>query len=122
MVTELRPHLCRTGLTSLVLACGLALSACVGMGADTAVQPFREKSMSMQGAVGAVVQGTSTKAEVAAALGPATVVSFDSRYEVWVYRDKPARAVVPGNEFVILFTPDGVVKKTRTRPAYAVRE
>lgn len=121
MMTELQPPFSGSGLAGLVLACSLALAGCAGGGTDTYVQPFRDQSMSMQGAVGTITPGTSRKSDVLAALGPATVVTFDSRYEVWVYRDKPARAAVPGNEFVILFTPDGVVKKTRTRPAYLAR-
>ena len=122
MATELQYRICRTVFAGMALACSLNLQGCAGGGADTYVQPFRDKSMSLQGAVGAIVPATSTKADVLAALGPATVVRFDSSYEVWVYRDKPARAAVPGNEFVILFSPEGVVKKTRTRPAYATRE
>ncbi len=84
---------------------------------------------------GAVAVGTSTKADVAAALGKATVVSFDSGFEVWVYRVKRPtdgqtknglaglftakqtdRATVPAGEFVVLFAPSGVVSKTRLRP------
>jgi ABC-type Fe3+-hydroxamate transport system substrate-binding protein len=75
------------------------------------------------GAGNAVVAGKSTKAEVIAALGKTTVVHFDSGFEVWVYQLKDsARAGVEaeprGNsEFVVLFTPAGVVSKTRTRRA-----
>ena len=55
------------------------------------------------------------------ALGAATVINFDSGYEVWVYRAKSRGPAENKAEFVILFAPDGVVKKTRLRPAYAVR-
>ena len=74
----------------------------------------------MQGAQALVIPGSSTKADVAAALGPATVVRFDSGYEVWAYREKPAKSEIPGAEFVILFAPTGVVQKTRIRPRYEV--
>jgi hypothetical protein len=64
--------------------------------------------------------GTSTKADVAAALGPANVVAFDSGWEVWVYRwlgtDHSARAAT---EVVVLFDPSGTARKVRMRPGYA---
>ena len=60
-----------------------------------------------------------TSEDLPTPLGPATVVQFDSGYEVWVYRKNPLRSE-PGNaEFVILFDPSGHVKKSRIRPAYA---
>ncbi len=68
----------------------------------------------MQDASERVVAGQSTKDDVLAALGPATVLRFDSGFEVWVYRAKPLAA--SGAEFVILFAPSGTVKKTRLRP------
>ena len=106
-------------IAGLALMLSLALAGCAGgPGGEASVAPFRDKNMSLQSADGIIAVGTSTKAEVLAALGPATVVKFDSGYEVWAYRDKPARAAVPGNEFVILFAPDGIVKKTQVRPAY----
>jgi len=70
--------------------------------------------VSPQAAREAVVIGKSTRAEVAAALGPATIVRFDSGYEVWVYRTSDTgRTADSPSEFVILFAPNGVVKKTR---------
>jgi outer membrane protein assembly factor BamE (lipoprotein component of BamABCDE complex) len=68
-----------------------------------------------QAAQARLVPGQTTKAQVAAALGPATVVHFDSGYEVWVYQQKDARADREPDELVVLFAPDGVVKKTRVR-------
>lgn len=89
----------------------------------------------------AVVMATSARSligsprgEVLAALGPATVIRFDSGYEVWVYRfvepaarkrakepaaasgrqGEPDRARRP-SELVMLFTPAGVVAKVRVR-------
>ena len=119
MMTKLQSGLYSPGLAGIALVLSAGLTACAGgYGSEASVAPFRDKNMSLQSAGSVVTAGTSTKADVLAALGPATVVKFDSGYEVWAYRDKPARAAVAGNEFVILFTPDGVVKKTRTRPAY----
>jgi hypothetical protein len=51
--------------------------------------------------------GRSTKADVRAALGEATVVDFPSGYEVWVYREPPAA------ELVLLFAPSGVLARAR---------
>jgi outer membrane protein assembly factor BamE (lipoprotein component of BamABCDE complex) len=70
-----------------------------------------------QAAQAAIVPGRSTKAEVAAAFGPATVVHFDSGYEVWVYRTRAdAPAGREPDELVVLFAPTGVAAKTRLRP------
>jgi hypothetical protein len=113
-----------TARISLLLACCLGLAACAGpggYGADDLQPPFRDKALTMQSAQGMVAPGTSSKADVAAALGPATVVRFDSRYEVWVYREKPPKSTAPGAEFVILFAPSGIVQKTRIRPRYEMR-
>ncbi|WP_411879515.1 hypothetical protein [Polaromonas sp. YR568] len=113
-----------TARLGLLLACCLGLAACAGPGghgADDLQPPFRDKALTMQSAQGMLIAGTSTKADVAAALGPAAVVRFDSGYEVWAYREKPPRSTAPGAEFVILFTPSGVVQKTRIRPRYALR-
>jgi hypothetical protein len=67
---------------------------------------------------GSAVVGGSTKAAVLAALGPTTSITFDSGFEVWVYRlddtDKPGSGK---GEYVILFTPAGVVARTRLRRA-----
>lgn len=113
-------------LRASLTACCLGLGACAGpgglFGADEIQPPFQDKTLSMQGAQGRLVLGTSTKADVAAALGPAaTVVRFDSGYEVWAYREKLPKSTVPGAEFVILFSPSGIVQKTRVRPRYEVR-
>ena len=69
------------------------------------------------------------KADVIGALGPATVIRFDSGYEVWVYRfveaaerknqDKPPNRGERGgqpSELVMLFNPSGSVSKVRIRP------
>jgi hypothetical protein len=101
-----------------LLACiGLVLAGCAAAPEETR-PPFRDSQLSMQGAQSMVVAGTSTKADVSAALGPAAVVRFDSGYEVWAYREKPPKSETPGAELVILFAPSGIVQKTRIRPRY----
>jgi hypothetical protein len=113
-----------TARISLLLACCVGLAACAGPGghgADDLQPPFRDKALTMQSAQGMVTPGASTKADVVAALGPATVVRFDSGYEVWAYRERPPKSAAPGAEFVILFAPSGVVQKTRIRPRYALQ-
>jgi hypothetical protein len=58
----------------------------------------------------------ATKAQVLAALGRANTVRFDSGWEVWLYRwpgaDRSARGAT---EVVVLFDPQGTVKKSRLR-------
>ena len=51
-----------------------------------------------------------------AALGEATVVDFASGYEVWVYRER-AQEKEPASkaELVLLFTPSGILTRTRVR-------
>lgn len=72
-----------------------------------------------QGAADAIAVGRSTRAEVAAALGKATVIHFDSGYEVWVYRWRGAQPTTrAATELVVLFAPSGIVRKTRIRPGY----
>ena len=74
----------------------------------------------MQSASDCITVGKSSKADVTAALGPATVINFDSGFEVWVYRARSSEPAEAKAEFVILFSPDGVVRKTRLRPGYVV--
>ena len=84
----------------------------------------------------AVAIGKSTKADVIAALGETLVISFDTGYEVWVYRladdanaietwhsasvrSRPDKRVAAHflPVFVILFAPSGVVAK----PGFVLR-
>lgn len=109
------------GLAPLLAAC-LALAGCASplneQDSRNAQPEFITPGMSMQGAKDAIVAGKSTKADVAAALGPGTVVKFDSGYEVWVYRAKAYKPAVDASgthELVVLFTPSGIVKKARIR-------
>lgn len=60
-----------------------------------------------------VVVGQSTRQSVLAALGPTRNIGFDSGYQTWLYQVPLGGANYA--EFVILFGPDGVVRKTRRR-------
>ena len=107
-------------LTTLACAGALSLGACANSArsAATNLPTFRDANMSLQAASASAAPGKTTKAEVLAALGVATVLRFDSGFEVWVYRLKPPSADASAAEFVILFTPDGIASKTRIRPHY----
>ena len=110
--------------TCIACACCLWLAACAGPGlfnAGSDAPPFSNPALSMQSASDSITIGKSSKADVMTALGAATVINFDSGYEVWVYRAKSREPAEAKAEFVILFAPDGVVRKTRLRPAYVVR-
>jgi hypothetical protein len=100
---------------ALLGAC-VALGGCMGLAAPQPDRPmFRDARMAPQAAGDALEIGRSTKADVAARLGEADRLAFDSGYEIWVYRDRPVRAGQP--ELVVLFAPDGLVKKVRVRPS-----
>ena len=118
----LRTSFCGRGLAAL--SC-IWLAGCAGpFGAFSAADSgptFRDASLSMQGARDAIVIGSATKADVLTALGSGNVVKFDSGFEVWVYKGRTANTTADRDEFVILFTPSGIVKKTRIRPAYETR-
>ena len=102
------------------LAGALWLSGCGNVLRTTKPElpPFRDASMSLQTASDLTVLGTTTKTQTLAALGPAITVKFDSGFEVWIYRAKSSDASVEPAEFVILFSPEGIVSKTRIRPNY----
>ena len=103
---------------SLLLVGCQWLVACGRLRASDAVPTFRNTGISMQDARDAIVVGQTTQAETMATLGPATEIRFDSGYAVWVYRDRAAEPGADRAEFVVLFAPSGIVKKTRLRPAY----
>lgn len=106
---------------SLVLACCHWLAGCAAPESslsENAAPSFRDQRMSAQAASDSIVIGKSTKAEVQAVLGPANVVKFDSGFELWIYGAKEAKVSSARAEFVILFTPSGIVKKTRIKPPY----
>ncbi|WP_077035587.1 hypothetical protein [Pelomonas sp. KK5] len=85
----------------------LLLAAC-------ATQPDAP-ALSPQAAQQALAAAPPTRAGVAAALGPAAQVHFDSGYEAWVYRWPD------GAELVLLFAPDGTLSRQRQRAAAADR-
>jgi len=120
----------RTALCIATLAAGLCLAGCAGMGLFAGAPDGRGAPHTPSGespapevARGMVMPGQSTKADVAAALGPAIVIPFPSGYEVWVYRwpgaDRTPRAAT---ELVVLFDPTGRAAKARVRPGYAARD
>ena len=100
------------------------LAGCAGSFGDeeskNSAPAFRDPKMSLQEALDAVVIGKSTQADVAAALGKAAVIKFDSGFEVWVYRVRSGDIAVKKSEVAVLFAPSGVVKKVRIRPPPAV--
>jgi len=117
-----------------------AFCACVagcavpGASSVTTATATPVNTISAYNAKDAITIGKSTKADVIAALGKTTVISFDSGFEVWVYQIKGAtpaklswweriehagseKGTLGKTEFVVLFAPSGVVTKTRIRPA-----
>ena len=82
--------------------------------ADTPLGPGEIRSA--RAGESALAVGKSTKADVRAALGEATVVDFASGYEVWVYRERAQeKEPAPKAELVLLFTPSGILTRTRVR-------
>ena len=113
------PRKTRFLVTPIIAAC-LFVASCASppsapYGSKESPHPFIIPSLSMQDAQRNLQPGQTTKAEVAAMLGGATVVTFNSGYEVWVYRAKAAGSNGRTNEFVVLFTQNGVVRKVRLR-------
>jgi hypothetical protein len=131
-------------MTALIrIGVALALSVCIAGCVTRAstvptatVTPLRTKVIPADSVRDALAIGKSTKADVIAVLGETLVISFDSGFEVWVYRlasDTPAKAAQAQGgartgsqkgagpattaEFVVLFAPSGLVAKTRIRPA-----
>lgn len=106
-------------LSAVVLISLLAGCAQTGTLREDAPGFIQSRGITPQIARDTIAVGRSTKAEVAAALGKATVVPFDSGYEVWVYRWRGAQPTTrAATELVVLFEPSGLVKKTRLRPGY----
>jgi hypothetical protein len=82
--------------------------------ADTLLGPGEIRSA--QASESALAVGKSTKADVRAALGEATVVDFASGYEVWVYRERAQEKEPAAKaELVLLFAPSGILTRTRVR-------
>ena len=99
-------------LAATALLAGCALLQPPPKPADAPLGPG--EILSARTAESALTIGRSTKADVRAALGEGTVVSFDSGYEVWVYR-QPAVEKAPAAELVLLFERSGILSKTRVR-------
>lgn len=99
----------------------LALAAgCAGPVTTEAPRAPDGETLTPQAAQSRVAPGAS-KAEVAAALGPALQVDFDDGHAVWAYRWPDAaepRNTRAASELVILFDSAGRVQKLRLRPAY----
>jgi hypothetical protein len=106
----------------LALVVGCAGSASLSS-PEYAAPLFANKNLSIEQGASLLVPGTSTRADVLATLGPATVIKFDSGYEVWAYRSRAGRVRDEKRdanaELIVLFTPSGVVEKSRIRPAAA---
>ena len=102
-----------------------AVAVCVLLGACAIMQPPPKPAdtplgpgeiRSARAGESALAAGKSTKADVRAALGEATVVDFASGYEVWVYRERAQeKELAPKAELVLLFTPSGILTRTRVR-------
>jgi outer membrane protein assembly factor BamE (lipoprotein component of BamABCDE complex) len=102
------------------VAFAAALSGCALMG-PASLEEGGAGVMRANGPTPSVAQASvppgSTKDQVAAALGRANVVRFDSGWEVWVYRWPGAdRSTRGATELVVLFDAQGLVKKSRIRP------
>jgi hypothetical protein len=121
---------------SVVVAFCAGVAGCAGPGASSVTTGTATPAsiLSADNARNVVIIGKSTKTDVITALGKTMVISFDSGFEVWVYKvkdDTPAtaswrerigragseRGNLDDTEFVILFEPSGVVTKTRIRVA-----
>lgn len=103
--------------TIAVLAALACLAGCATGSADGPVLPASRLEQTAAG---------QTKAQVLAALGPATTVRFDSGNEVWMYRYAGDRNgdghAEQGGEFVLLFGADGRLKKVRRSPVWMPSE
>ena len=82
------------------------------MGFDTSRRiDFKSSAPGAADAANDTLVAGESKAQVQATFGRATSIRFDTGYEVWSYRYGKA------TEFSVLFSPSGVVEKTRLRPA-----
>ena len=97
-----------------------ALAGCAGLGApQRSPQAVQSQLQQADEARAKVAPGNSTRADVQAALGKPIAVPFASGWEAWVYRWGDAAHAASATELVILFSPDGLVKKARVRPGDA---
>jgi hypothetical protein len=121
--------MCRVIRVALTAGVALGLAACASPG-NGAI-----KTLSEDGARQALSVGKTTKAELVAAMGEASVQTFRNGYAVWVYNYKPGLPTFVGylpvvgtlanavdattgaKELAVLFDRDGVVKKYQLRVA-----
>ncbi len=99
-----------------LLACAL-LAGCALNEPKPAERPLGPgEIVSARAAENGLSVGRSTKSDVRALLGDATVVDFASGYDVWVYRERrDPKNETPSSELVLLFEPSGILAKTRVR-------
>jgi hypothetical protein len=105
---------------SLAIVSGLLIAGCAGPQARPASEdpaPFRDTTLTIPMAASSVVPGTSTRADLIAALGEGNAVRFDSGWEVRLYRNRRTDAAISPAELVVLISPDGIAQKLRTKPA-----
>ena len=105
-------------LLAAIAAAALAGCAMPGslFGPADRVPAFRDPQLGTAAAAQRIALGRSSKADVAAALGPGQAIVFDSGYEVWVWRVREPAAAREKTELVVLFNPAGVATKARVRP------
>lgn len=100
----------------ILVACALIAGCAVSQPSSKPAPLGPGEIPSARAAADLLTLGSTTKSDVRAALGEATVVDFPTGYEVWVYRqrahEKPPAATA---ELVLLFEPSGMLAKTRVR-------
>lgn len=99
----------RTSLP-LALGCMLFVAGCASAPAPPGMQVDAQRAAT-------VLPGQSTRDSVRASLGATKAITFDSGYQTWLYQ--LGRGAGRHAEFVVLFDPAGVVRKTRTREPLA---
>ena len=95
--------------TSALLLAAVLLAGCAAQGVPPGTQVAAERLAA------GIVPGRTTKAELLARFGKTKAVVFDSGYEAWLYQSPAGGGRFA--EFVVLLGPDGIVAKTRQRPA-----
>ena len=98
----------------LILPLLLSLAACSGTRALQASKSVPQATLEQT-----VQPGSSTREQVRAALGDSTSIRFDNGNEVWMYTYPATNGT--GGEYLILFGPDGVVKKVRRGQVYQLK-
>ena len=117
-------------ISSLAFACCfIGLAGCASVNPTALLESsqqapiFQNKNLSLESAANtlqtlATSGRNASQPEVTNLLGKATSkVRFDNGYEIWVYRNASIKAPASGTELVLLFAPDGLLKKYRVRPA-----